>query len=103
MSRYAWLACTDCKVMLWLGKAVRHDTEDRISFFHLGTSEDPPNSKRPVLNRVLWKMLADHACHAFRVVTEQDPEYERLEEYVEIGGDADRDIGFEAYLKGWHG
>jgi hypothetical protein len=25
-----------------------------------------------------------------------------LGEYVEIGGEEDRDIDFEAYLKGWH-
>jgi len=31
MSRYAWFACTDCKVMLWLGKAVFHDSDERIS------------------------------------------------------------------------
>jgi len=34
MSRYAWFACTDCKVMLWLGKAVFHDSDARINFFH---------------------------------------------------------------------
>ena len=75
----------------------------RAVFFHIGTSEDPPNSARPVLNRALWKMLADHARHTFRVVTDQDPEYKALGAYVEIGGDEDRDVGFEAYLKGWPG
>ena len=72
MSRYAWLACTDCKVMLWLGKAVCSDQNNR-------------------------------AQHTFRVVTDQDPEYKALEEYVEIGGDEDRDMAFETHLKGWPG
>ena len=103
MSRYAWFACTDCKVMLWLGKAVFHDSDERINFFHIGPSEEPPNAARTVLNRVLWKMHADHARHTLRVVADQDPAYPSLEEYVEIGGDEERDIDFEAYLKGWGG
>jgi len=48
-------------------------------------------------------MLADHARHTLRVVTDQDPVYESLEEYIEIGGNEKRDIDFEAYLKGWGG
>ena len=57
--------------MLWLGKAVFHDSDERINFFHIGPSDEPPNSARTVLNRVLWKMLADHARHTLRVVTGQ--------------------------------
>ena len=34
---------------------------------------------------------------------DQDPEYPSLAEYVEIGGEAERDIDVEAYLKGWCG
>ena len=103
MSRYAWLACTDCKVMLWLGKTVGDDSGGGIRFFHIGAAEEPPNSARPVLNRALWKLLAEHAQHTFRVVTDQDSEYKALAEYVEIGGDEDRDIPFETYLKDWQG
>lgn len=103
MSRYAWFACTDCQVMLWLGKAIHDGAESQIRYFHIGASEEPPNSARPVLNRALWKMLADHAHHTFRVVTDQDPEYKALEAYVEVGGDEDRDIDFETYLAGWPG
>ena len=103
MSRYAWLACTDCQVMLWLGKTVFHEKNGQIDFFHRGAAEEPPNSARTVLNRVMWKMLADHARDTFRVVTDQDPEYASLGEYVEIGGDEDRDIDFDVYLKGWRG
>jgi hypothetical protein len=89
--------------MLWLGKAVLHDSDEQINFFHIGAAAEPPNSARAVLNRVLWKMLADHARHTLRVVTDQDPAYQSLEEYVEIGGDEERDLDFEAYLKGWCG
>ena len=60
-------------VMLWLGKAVYAGHERCISFFHMGTAEEPPNSARPLLNRVLWKLLAEHARHTLRVVTDQDP------------------------------
>jgi hypothetical protein len=89
--------------MLWLGKAIHDGAESQSKYFHMGTSEEPPNSARPVLNRALWKMLADHAHHTFRVVTDQDPEYKTLEAYVEVGGDEDRDMDFEAYLTGWPG
>jgi hypothetical protein len=89
--------------MLWLGKAVCADHERCISFFHMGTAEEPPNSARPLLNRVLWKLLAEHARHTLRVVTDQDPEYKRLEDYIEIGGDEDRDRNFETYVEGWPG
>jgi len=103
MSQYAWFACTDCQVMRWLGRAVRDGPDRQIRYFHIGASEDAPNSARPVLNRALWKMLADHAHHTFRVVTDQDPEYKALEAYVEVGGDEDRDLDFEAYREGWPG
>ena len=48
---------------------------------------EPPNSHRLELNRVLWKMLADHAGHSLRVVVEGDPNYPLLGDFVEIGGD----------------
>ncbi len=85
-------------------RAIRSvDCQPGVAYtFHIGTAEEPPKSARTVLNRALWKMLANHARHALRVVTDQDPEYKSLGEYVEIGGEEDRDIDFEAYLKGWH-
>jgi hypothetical protein len=32
MSRYAWLVCMDCKVMVWLGKAAIKG--DRVDYIH---------------------------------------------------------------------
>jgi hypothetical protein len=37
------------------------------------------------------------------MVTDQDPEYKSLGEYVQIGGEKDCDIDCEAYLKGRRG
>jgi hypothetical protein len=102
MSRYANLACLECKVMVWLGKAIFADN-GRINYFKIGGPEDPPNSKRTTLNRVIWKMLADHAGHPLRVVVEGDPEYPLLGEFVEIGGSETGDIDFDSYLNGWNG
>jgi hypothetical protein len=105
MSRYAQFACMECKVALFLGKIV-YTAADSINFFHLG-GIDIPNTQRLELNRVLWKMLADHANHPLRVVTEGTREYDVLtddEEVVWIGGDEPgRDIPFEEYLKDWNG
>ncbi|HZO73515.1 MAG TPA: hypothetical protein VFB60_15045 [Ktedonobacteraceae bacterium] len=104
MSRYADFACIDCKVGLWLGKAILRD-DGRVNYFKIGAEEDPPNSQRPELNRVLWKMLADHANHNLRVFVEGEPGEELLEDpaFVEIGGDEIGDLSFEDYLKDWHG
>src|SRR5690242_19322127 len=104
MSRYASLACMDCHVELWLGKAIFKDNK-HIDRFHRGTEKDPPNSQQAALTRALWKMLADHAGHTLRVVIEGTPEYEQLGDlgFIQIGGDEYKDISFDQYLKGWNG
>lgn len=102
MSTYAWFACTTCKVHLWLGKAV-YNEDKSIHYFHIGAAESPRNSEQPTLNRVLWKMLADHAGHPLRVITPQDAEYQELDAYREIGGDQYGDIEVEDYLRDWRG
>ena len=104
MSRYAVFACLDCKISLFLGKIVFTPSDD-INFFHRGVA-DARNWQRPELNRVLWKMLADHANHPLRVVTEGTQEYNTLmdEDLVWIGGDEPgHDISCEEYLKDWDG
>lgn len=100
---YGRLACMDCKVALWPGKAVKRG--GKVSFFHVGSAEQPPNAARPELNRVLWKMLADHAEHNLRVALQghEDDEYIIQEGFVGIGGDTPHDISFEDYLKDWPG
>ena len=105
MSRYATFACMDCKISLFLGKIVFH-AGGTIHYFHLGAIETP-NSHRLELNRVLWKMLADHAGHPLCVLVEGTPEYDTFmndEQVVRIGGDEPgHDISFEESLRGWGG
>ncbi len=92
MSRYTWLTCDDCKVMVWLGKA--KIAGERVEAIRPAGEEH----ENDVLNRVIWKMFADHAGHTLRVVVDLDPEYQDLGEYVEIGGDKYGDMSIEAYL-----
>jgi hypothetical protein len=91
----------DCRVMLWLGKAIFKD--GRIDHFHIGEPEQPPNAQRLELDRVVWKMLAGHVGHPLRVVLDEDKEFELLDDFVEIGGDECKDISFKEYLEGWSG
>ena len=101
MSRYGYLRCHDCQVAVWLGKAIFVD--GRPSSFHIGQPDDPPNSQNQTLTRVVWKFLADHAGHDIAVLVEGQPGYARLADYQEIGGDTDRDISFDDYLRGFTG
>jgi hypothetical protein len=83
-----------------LGKAVRGE-DGTIRYFHRGGSL--PNSRQLEPTRALWKFLADHAEHPLRVLMPGVPEYERLDDFVEIGGDRIVDIPFEEYLRDWPG
>ena len=65
MSRYGFLVCDDCKDMLWLGKAV-YGEDNRIDHFNINSPE-AKDSDNSVLNRAVWKMLAEHAGHTLRV------------------------------------
>jgi hypothetical protein len=94
----------DCKVMFWLGKAV-FNPNYTVNYF-IGVKEGR-NWQEPDLNRVLWKMLADHAGHSLRVLVEWTPELNEFmenERKVDIGGDEPgQDISIEEYLKDWDG
>jgi len=102
MSRYAYFVCADCHVKLWLGKAIFEHDPEQPSCFQIRDPNDgePLNSENRILNKVLWKMLADHAGHALRVLVEGGPQYHTADDYAEIGGDEIKDIPFEDYLKG---
>ncbi len=92
MSRYAWLICEECKICLWLGKALFEG--DRLDQFKIGA--DPlPNPENALLNRVVWKIFADHAGHPLRVAV--DPAFD-AGPWREIGGDEEGDISVEEYL-----
>ncbi len=106
MSIYASLVCVDCKVQLWLGKAIfQHDSTEQPTYFQRGNTDNgvPLNSENLVLSKALWKMLADHARHSLKVIVEGDPDYPATGDYAEIGGDEFKDIAFEKYLEGWPG
>jgi hypothetical protein len=100
MSRYAWLACPDQRLMIWLGKMVG-DTEGIVRYFRIGDAPAPPNSANHRLNRAVWKFLAETSGHDLCVITDVHPEYQRLEEYREIGGHEIGDIPFDEYLAEW--
>jgi hypothetical protein len=102
MSRYAYFACRQCAVKLWLGKAVT-DQDERVVYFHIGDVGGPRNSEQPEVDRSLWKLLADHAGHSLCVIVEGDPEYGALGDYATIGGDGVDDIPFNRFLEGWPG
>jgi len=100
MSRYAWLACPNRRLMIWLGKIVTSGSGD-IHHFKIGNVSSPPNSRNEQLNRVVWKFLAETAGEELCVITDMHAEYEHLEEYREIGGDGASDIPIDSYLTDW--
>jgi Uma2 family endonuclease len=100
VSIYAYLNCHDCRQSLWLGKAL-HDNY-RSYCFHMGGADEPPPWKREVLNRILWKFLADHSGHRIDVRLEHEMTVEMFG-YQEIGGDRNEDVSYEQYLTGGRG
>ena len=110
MSIYGYFSCVDCQVIVWLGKAVYKVVEgertdhDKVYYYKVGGAETPPNAQEPILNRTIWKMLADHQGHRLRVTLDFDAEFDTEDaEFSEIGGDTARDIPFDEYLKDWSG
>lgn len=103
MSIYGQLVCLDCRLEFWLGKAVFRIHEGRkiVDYFHIGDPSDPPNWKREELNRVIWKMLADHIGHNLRVLFDYElAEQEDGIPFRVIGGDSIDDISIDDYLNG---
>src|SRR5215471_11155622 len=106
MSVYGWFCCIDCGTCLWLGKSISVETNNgwRLDQFHRGSTEEPPNWAREKLNRVIWRMLADHQGHCLRVLL--DDEFEKLAETVEIreiGGESIGDTDINDYIGGGRG
>lgn len=87
---------------LWLGKIVRQP-DGTTNYFKAGPAEAPPNSAQPGRTRALWKLLADHAGHPLRVISEGEPGYNEIGEYVNIGDNEPNDVSFERYLENWRG
>lgn len=102
MSQYAWLACEECKEIVWMGK-VLVDSTTKINFFHIGTRDEVCNSRNTLLTAVVMKFLAQHMKHALRVWTDDDLDQKLDSEYTEIGGDCDADILFDDYVDNFRG
>lgn len=94
MDPHAGFVCVDCGEILHLGRVVT-DGSNRVCSFHRASAVNLPNCEQTMLNRVLWKMLADHAGHTLRVIVECDRESPSLCDYREIGCDDFQDLGFE--------
>jgi hypothetical protein len=104
MSRYAYLICKDAKEMIFVGKAVFDSDGRTVNRYHQGSAEEPPNSQRETLNRVLWRFLARNAGKQLEILMDEDLDYlAELGEYREIGGDSEKDIPVEEYLRDWKG
>ena len=110
MSIYGFFSCVDCQVIVWLGKAVykvekgKRTDHNKVYYYGISDPEFPQNSQNPILNRTIWKMLADHHEHRLRVTLDFDAEFDTEDaEFSTIGGDTARDIPFEEYLKDWSG
>ena len=92
----AYLICPETKKAIWLGKPIRTqvaETTDKILFY--SQNPDIHNYERTLLNKVLWKFLADHAHKELRIVFSgeyADNEYEQIDTV---------DVEAEEYVRGW--
>jgi len=89
-------------VLLPLGKPVRRE-DGSIDHFHLAGEGYDSNSEHPLLGRALWKFLADHAGHPFRVAFSDEPDFEVVASFSEIGGDEIGDVTLVEYMQDWSG
>lgn len=101
MSVYAYIACHDSKVCMFLGKYVQ--PTDQPDYFHIGGAQMPPNSGNPELTKALWKFLVDHVEHRIEVVTDHSDNFDEVAGYAEIGCDSSEDIPLDDYLDGFTG
>ncbi|MDA0207419.1 MAG: hypothetical protein O2795_19025 [Acidobacteria bacterium] len=97
MAIYAYLACPQTRDYLFLGKALRtvDQTDAKEIFgFWMGSREDFKNFENPVLNRALWRFIADHAGKKMVVLTDDPLEpFQVVEEYTDVTDPA----GLESY------
>jgi|GEM_PF-2490967 len=99
MSVNGSLVCLDCKVVFDLGKAIFREGEpDKVHFYIGGWA--PLDEKRTILDRVLWKMMADHTRHNLRVVMEDELESLLSQGgYLSIGDNFTPSIFYREYLE----
>ncbi|GAA0897001.1 hypothetical protein GCM10009557_71380 [Virgisporangium ochraceum] len=96
MSISSYVVCPSRKLILALGKRLS-DPNGTVIGFSIGehfTADDPERT------RALLKFLADTAGETLVVKFSDDPEFEHIAGYREIGGDTYDDIPFDEYLRG---
>ncbi|MFC4123690.1 hypothetical protein [Nocardia rhizosphaerae] len=102
MSESASLACSECRVQIDLGKAVKDLS--RVRYFHSGDSDKKRNPDNGLISAVLWKFLAEHGYHGVRVYSDYDAKYDdEVAGYEEIGGDGIGEVSLRDYVANWSG
>lgn len=89
----AYLICPQTKQLMWLGKPIRAIDGKRVVFY--SQNAERWNHEKEILNKVLWKFLAEHAHMELRVVFSGefvDDDYEHISTH---------DIEAEEYVKDW--
>lgn len=89
----AYLSCPQTRQLLWLGKPIRTIDGKNVVFYSQNAYRC--NHDNPLLNKVLWKFLAEHAHMELRVVFSgefRDDDYEHVSTH---------DVEAEEYVKGW--
>lgn len=94
MSIASYLVCPSRRLILGLGKRLSDENRKVTGFsiFDHFTYEDPEHTQ------ALLKFLADTAGETLVVKFSDDPEFEEIASYSEIGGDTYNDIPFDEYL-----
>jgi hypothetical protein len=88
----AYLICPETKKLIWLGKAIRYEP-GIVSFYSQSVARH--NHDDPLLNKVLWRFLAEHARKELRVAFSGEF---NDDEYQHIGT---HDVEGENYVKDW--
>jgi len=94
----AYLICPETHKSMWLGKAIRvrqSDGTETVNYFHQGAYDDPPNYENEMLNKVLWKFLAEHTHKELRIVFSGEVDDESFDR---VGTD---DVEADNYLRDW--
>ena len=88
----AYLICPETKKLIWLGKPIRSE-DDVVLYYNQRPGRN--NHETVLLNKVLWKFLAEHAHKQLRVVFDgeyNDGEYEHIDTH---------DVEAGEYVRGW--
>jgi hypothetical protein len=96
----AYLISTETRMSFWLGRAIRFENKDgseRIEYYHRGPERGALNHEVPVLNKVLWKFLAEHAHKDLRIVFAGEFD----EDEYELVGSGDEEVEIAEYLGAW--